>query len=106
MPTIEQIKRANANAGQHFFCASALRFFKSRVNDQVFSGPGGVFFVTSERYDWDSPRLYTVRQAMPNGHIETPDEFQQYGNMRAAKRAALKASQTVPAKPEVYALAS
>ena len=48
---IDEIKRRNAHAGRFFFSKDTLSFFQSRVNSEVYEGPGGVFFVTSERYD-------------------------------------------------------
>jgi len=48
---IDEIKRRNADAGRFFFSKDTLSFFQSRVNSEVYEGPGGVFFVTSERYD-------------------------------------------------------
>lgn len=45
--TLQEIKRANANAGFHYFDRDTMSFFRSRVSDNVHSGPGGVFLVTS-----------------------------------------------------------
>ena len=73
---MEEIKQINQEKGFHFFSGSAMRFFKSRVGDTVFQGGGGVFFVTSERFDYDSPRLYTVREFDPDtGNVNTVGEF-------------------------------
>jgi len=33
-------------------------------------------FVTSEKYDWKSPRYYSVRCIRPDGGIDTIGEFQ------------------------------
>ena len=74
--TIAEIKQINKDKGQCFFEASTMRFFKSRILPHVYSGPGGVYFVTSEQFDEKSPRLYTVRQFMPHtGDIKTCGEF-------------------------------
>jgi len=51
MTDINEIKKRNADAGRFFFAKGTLSFFSSRVNPEVYEGPGGVFFVTSERYD-------------------------------------------------------
>lgn len=63
--TIEQIKEANKRAGFHFFEVATLRFFKSRIGEQVYQGPGGTYFVTSEQFVPSSgipeARGYTVR---------------------------------------------
>jgi len=48
---INEIKKRNADSGRHFFEAGTMAFFSSRVCSEVYEGRGGVFFVTSERYD-------------------------------------------------------
>lgn len=64
--TIGQIKSANAAAGQHFFDRSSMKFFHSKVYPSVYSGPGGVYFVTSEYPDTPSQTKYAVRQFHPD----------------------------------------
>lgn len=95
--TIDDIKRANADAGYYFFSPSTMRSFNSRVSDEVYQGPGGVFFVTSEKNRgscnyWNSierPRLYTVRQFLPEtGDVKNMEGFQKYKTLDSAKRAA------------------
>jgi hypothetical protein len=75
MPTISDIIQATRANGSHFFDPGAMRFFRSRVSEKVYSGPGGVFFVTSERFEasngWKAPRGYSVRQFV-GGHVD-PD---------------------------------
>jgi len=74
--TISQIKRLNESSGRHWFSPSSMRWFNSRVHDNVY---GGCVFVTSEKNDMPycapQPRVYTVRVAMDDGSIET------YGSM-------------------------
>lgn len=82
--TIEQIKRANAQRGHYFFERGAMRFFNSRILPTVY---GGAFFITSEKDHWDGPRLYTIRQCLPNGEIETIGKFQQYETAAQARKA-------------------
>jgi hypothetical protein len=89
--TISEIRQANAAAGFHFFSTVAMKFFRSRVDRQVYEGPGGVFFVTSEQLefrDYSAPRLYTVHQFSPDGSIDRASEFQQYGSLKQARAAA------------------
>lgn len=89
------VKCANRNLGHHFFDADTLRFFSSRVHDDLY---GGRFFVTSERDDypssygavWDGERRYTVRCANADGSIETVSTFGQYGSRSGAHAAAAK----------------
>jgi len=69
--SLDQIKRANAAAGYHFFDADTLRFFKSRVSATLY---GGRYFVTSERGPSDV-RAYTVRRAEDDGSIQTVEPF-------------------------------
>jgi hypothetical protein len=86
--TISGIKQANTARGHHFFDASSMRFFRSKIaSKRVF---GGRYFITSEQFDWDSPRLYTIREAKPDGRIETVQEFQKFATVEQAKRAAEK----------------
>ena len=95
------IARAD-RAGSHFFDADTMRFFNSRVLDATLTQIGAdgdhFRFVTSERYDWDSPRRYTVRSVefyrypdnngTPREHVtvDTVGEFQAYGSAAQAKR--------------------
>lgn len=79
--TIEDVKRANAACGHHFFDATTLRFFRSRIGRTLYAGR---FFVTSEQFEDGWPRLYTVREAMPDGSIETLGKFQGFETREAA----------------------
>lgn len=82
---IEEIKQANADAGQHFFKPDTMRFFNSRVLDGVIQGR---YFVTSERPPSDEPRMYTARYATEDGHIETVGEFMAHATKAKAVMAA------------------
>lgn len=74
------------SASGHFFSRDNMRFFSSRLSEEVFEGPGGIFFVTSERQDERHPRRYTVREFRPrNGSVHTTSEFQQFKTIRGAK---------------------
>jgi hypothetical protein len=90
--TISEIRQANAAAGFRFFSTGAMKFFRSRVDGQVYEGPGGNFFVTSEQlefHDYSAPRLYTVHQYRPDGSIDRASEFQQYGSLKRSRAAAM-----------------
>lgn len=106
---MSDIKRANANAGNHWFDPDTLRFFSSRVSEMVYGAwrsgggdkPGGKFeplgqyFVTSERFDYTWPRLYTVRRFEPStSEVATAPnhEFQQYASYSGAQKAAKRAA--------------
>lgn len=65
--SIESLKAVAKGAGSHFFDASAMRFFNSRVLEGIYPVDGWettegarFLFVTSERYE-DEPRRYSVR---------------------------------------------
>lgn len=79
--TIYDVRLANGQAGKHFFSADTLRFFSSRIGGSLY---GWRYFITSERFDAQSPRLYTIREALPTGDIRTVGEFQAYKSSRAA----------------------
>ncbi len=59
-----------------------MRFFKSRILPTVY---GGRYFVTSEQFNSDTPRRYTVRRVEDNGAINTVGEFQAFPSSRAAR---------------------
>lgn len=92
--TIADIIEANGNAGQHFFDRDAMRFFNSRVYADLYvekgeeQGEDVTYFVTSERQDSDSPRLYTVRYALDNGEVSTASEFMQSKTLKQARKLA------------------
>lgn len=75
--TINQIQSEMNAAGSHWFDRDTLRSFRCRVGEQVYQGPGGIYFVTSEKGGYDGARrAYTVRQYLPGRKkIETVGEF-------------------------------
>lgn len=77
---IDDIRQRN----QYFFEPATMRFFNCRLSQAVY----GTYFVTSERFDANTPRRYTVRRIGANGSIDTVGEFQQYATLRQAKAAA------------------
>lgn len=86
--TLSAIKAANAAAGYYFFSPDTMRFFSSRVSDDVIQG---CLFVTSERdkcgFAWNGARRYTVRRFYPEtGDIREVSEFGQFATLAAAKR--------------------
>jgi hypothetical protein len=87
MRTMYDIRKANEQAGNYFFTPDAMRFFRSRVHDDVY---GAGFFVTSEQFDYGYPRYYTVRFARPDGSITTVSTFQQYASRSGAHAAAAR----------------
>ena len=88
MNSIAEIKSLHRG---HWFDESAMRFFGTHIDETVYPSNGGTYFVTSERYDENSPRRYSVRRAYLVGgaaHIETVGEFGEYATGAAAHREA------------------
>lgn len=94
--TIDDIKQ---NHRGHFFDPATVKCFHSRTLDDVYEGPNGIYFITSEKMSHDSPRGYTVREFRPNiGGIgtayrgEPPVAVCARGSKAEAKRAAAAAA--------------
>ena len=73
--SIEQIVRANCDAGGYFFSPDTMRFFASRKLAGVvrIEEENRVLFFTSEKKCFDDPtRVYSVNVFNPeNGNVET-----------------------------------
>jgi hypothetical protein len=84
--SVTQIKRHNEDIGQHFFSPDTMRFFKSKVYEDLHLGR---YFITSEmdRYATNGQREYTIRLADGTGSIDTVGEFGQYASLRSARTA-------------------
>lgn len=76
---------ANKSIGNHWFDRATMRFFKTRIESRLIAGHR---FITSECGP-DGRRAYTVREACPDGTIDTVGEFQGYGTLAQAKAAVL-----------------
>lgn len=85
--SMQDVKRANEEAGFHWFDSATIRFFKSRVSYQVIPLDDGCVFVSSEKGP-DTQRMYSVRRAYDDGRIETVGKFQEYKTPREAWSAA------------------
>mgnify|MGYP003121203573 FL=1 len=86
--TICHVKSYCWNRGSHFFSPDTMRFFSSRI--QTTPPYKGRVFVTSERMNWNSPRLYTVRVVQPSGNIQTIGDFGAFTSRQSAHRFAEK----------------
>lgn len=90
------IKQCNKDHGWHFFDPDTMRFFRSRVGNEVFQGPGGVYFVTSEQFvdPWSrikDRRKYSVSKLNTrNCSVDRVGEFQEFKTLAAAKAVAKK----------------
>jgi hypothetical protein len=83
---IHEIRKANREAGYHFFDPDTLRFFDSRIETVT----NGRKFLTSEQFHGSTesgPRKWTIRELQDDGSIETVSEFQEF----ASKAEALEA---------------
>ena len=73
---INDIQFEMTAAGSHWWDRGTMQMFGCRVSEQVYQGPGGIYFVTSEKSFGDDKRKFTVRQYMPNKKsIETIGDF-------------------------------
>jgi len=73
--TIGMIQSEMTDAGSHWWDSDSLYFFRCRVGEKVYQGPGGIYFVTSEKSPWDS-RKHSCRQYIPSDKkIATIGEF-------------------------------
>lgn len=80
--TIAMMRRANKSAGFYFFERDTMRFFRSRV------APGthhGRVFITSEQFDYQSPRKYTVRAIKDDGTTADLSGFQAFETLAQAR---------------------
>lgn len=86
--SIPALKAAAKNAGSHFFDKGAMRFFNSKIETGMLQGR---YFVTSEQFDDESPRLYSARivtrddDATPGLMIDTLGDFQAFKSVAEAK---------------------
>ncbi|HEY6021303.1 MAG TPA: hypothetical protein VIY48_15780 [Candidatus Paceibacterota bacterium] len=78
--SIEDVKEAHKAAGGHWFDKDSMKFFNSIVYPELIQHPEGAYFISSERFDSGSPRLFTVRFASFDGSIATVGEFMGFGS--------------------------
>lgn len=78
----------------YWFTKGAMAFFNSRVSSDIYHSTkekGTIYFISSERRDHSTPRLYTVRKYNMRTHdIDSEGGFQAYTYLGAAKTAARK----------------
>lgn len=68
--TMTAIRRANRDAGNHWFDSGTMRFFNTRVGKTCYPCKGGAFFVSSEKGSFGY-RAYSVRFCSDDGEIDT-----------------------------------
>jgi len=84
--SVQQIMKHNDAIGHNFFSVDAMRFFNSKVYNDLHLGH---YFITSERDRYDDRRAYTIRYADGTGDVSTFSKFCEFASLRSA-RVALK----------------
>lgn len=80
-----QVERAHRG---HWFDPPSKRFFSSRIAQTAQVKDGKAYFVSSEQFDYKSPRLYSVRVCdLKTGDIDTMGEFQEHQTSQQAYKA-------------------
>lgn len=82
--SIEDLKQANEDAGYHWFDKDSMEFFDSVVYPGLIQHPEGAYFISSERFDSESPRLFTVRFTHFTGETNTVGPFQGFNSKAEA----------------------
>lgn len=77
--SIEQIK----NDFPHFFKKNAMKGFHTIVHPEIYYG---CLFITSEKFEIESPRFYNVREVV-NGDLHTVGTFMYHSYKRQALKA-------------------
>jgi len=103
---VDEIVSLVNRSGSHFFDADTMRFFRSRVAPDSYTGKTGWYFITSEQnhgFGGTYPRLYTVRclkledyDGKPGIYLYELEGFQYFSSLRRARTAALHAARTNP----------
>lgn len=74
----------------YFFSKDTMRFFNSRLPQSAYEKDGLAYFVTSEKFNHETARKYTIRKCdLKTGGINTVGDFQAY-NSRAKAMAGIK----------------
>ena len=71
--SLPEVINHHANREVDWFAAGP--FFRTRIETVLL---GGRYFVTSEQFDDDHPRLYTVREVADNGDVNSASDFQAF----------------------------
>lgn len=87
--TIDDAKRINKEKGRHWFSPDTMKFFKSRIEKKSLTFGQLIndkYFITSEQYDYNSPRLYSVRAFnKKTGAVKTVGDFQEFKSKAKAR---------------------
>ena len=82
---ISVVKQVSKKHDKHFFDDSTMRFFNSRISQDAIKSGNMAYFVSSEKFDSKTPRLYSVRAInLDTGKIETIPDFQHFKSNQQA----------------------
>lgn len=84
--TMNAIRDSVRSSGSHWFDPAAMQSFRTHLLSDVYHGPGGIYFVTSEQLPHE-PRACAVRQFIPPAEIETIGEVAEMSRGRAKRLA-------------------
>jgi len=88
--SIADLKRLNEQNGGCWFEPSTMRFFRGRIESGILRGR---YFVSSEQFDDNTPRKYTLRSFDDKGSVDTVGEFQAHRS-KADAISAIPATET------------
>lgn len=82
------IRAAFNNQGSFWFSPNTMRAFRSKIETGVIKG---CYFITSEQFESDTPRLFNIRKVVRHEDafldIETIGEHMTYTSLAQAKKA-------------------
>lgn len=86
--SIPAVKAAFNAAGNFWFGRSTMRFFNTKIESSLI---GGRYFITSERYEIEEPKLFNIRKVVRESDgrldIETVGEHMTYTTKQQALNA-------------------
>jgi len=82
--TMAEFKQANKKTGQKWFSPETMKFWNSKIESTLLGKEDKQVFITSERYDLDSPKKYTIRHAMPSGNVQSVFDFGNFDTLEEA----------------------
>ena len=76
--TMGRIKELARQWGSYYFSKDTMRFFGTKLSNDIHTGPGGIFFVQSDRVP-EARRRYKVRYVnIADEDIEIVGRFEGY----------------------------
>lgn len=84
--TLNEFMQGNKSAGLHYFDRDTMWFFRSRIVRNSWASDG--YFITSEQFDDNTPRKYSIRKGdLSSFSVASVGEFQAYATLRDARKA-------------------